>query len=133
MKSKISKIDFKLYTTKIFIISLSLAFGIGKAYSQCNYIITENGAETKIGIPCDFPVKISYDELNVDQINFEKEITKWKIINPTFQSLNFNPSNTKSQNNSIQIPISEYNKFDFEKKIVIDRFSYFYKKVEQNK
>ncbi len=125
--------DFKLISAKVFLLCLLLAFGSSKAFSQCNYVTTENGKETKLSIPCDFPVKISYDELNVDQINFDKEILKWKNANPTLKSLVLIPSNTKTENISIQISIAEYNKFDFEKKKVIDSNSYFYKVIKENK
>ncbi len=109
-----------------------LAFGNSKAFSQCNYVSVADGKETKLSIPCDFPVKISYDELNVDQINFDKEILKWKNANPTLKSLVLIPT-SKVENISIQIAISEYNKFDFEKKKIIDATSFFYKVIKENK
>jgi hypothetical protein len=107
-----------------------LAFGSGKAFSQCNYVTTENGKETKLSIPCDFPVLVSTNpDGTVDLPKFNKLVSSWKLKNSLTNDLTFYPtSNTKD---FIQIPVADYNKFSEKRKIEISSLSFYYKILKQ--
>lgn len=130
-KNNHKKMDFKLISTKVLLLCLLLAFGSSKAFSQCNYVTTENGKETKLSIPCDFPVKVvKPGAADTEQTSFDMELGKWFASNPKFKNIVLTPIVNTSINSKIEISISEYRNFILEKKKVIDAFPDFYKIVK---
>ena len=126
------KIDFKLASTKVFLLCLFLAFGSGKAYSQCNYVTTNNGKETKLSIPCNFPfVKITENRAQ-DMMNFKAESEKWFSANPTFKNLKLVP-NYPLLPAHIDITENDFNKFSDDKKTFINYYAFFYKVIQSSK
>lgn len=128
MKSKLKTKDFKLISAKVFLLCLLLAFGSSKAFSQCNYVTTENGKETKLSIPCDFPVMINTGNYQNDKSAFDTKLTLWKNLHPSVKvdSDIFLPKSDPN-NTFIEIPLINFNSFlEDEKKMMIQQF-YFYK------
>ena len=128
-----NKIDFRLASTKVFLICLFMAFGSSKAFSQCTYVTTENGMETKLSIPCNFPVLESIvGAADMEQTSFDLNIKKWHANNPTLSSVNLTPR-AVGGNYHIEIPFSNYSEFSVEKKKVVDAIPYFYKVIQERK
>lgn len=125
------KIDLKLISTKVFLLCLLLAFGSNKAFAQCNYVTMENGKETKLSIPCDFPVYLNTNNKNFDKNTFKTATQNW--FSKDAYMIELKATLAKSSLINLEIPLSEYNKFSSEKKIVIDRSTSFYKIVQTAK
>ena len=131
MNNYLQKKDFKLISTKVILLCLFLAIGSSKAFSQCNYVITENGEETKLSIPCDFPVYLNTDNTNFDKNTFKIATQNW--FSKDAYMIELKARLAKSQKLNLEIPLVEYNKFSSEKKNVIDKNPSFYKIVQSNK
>jgi len=125
MKKNLKKTDFKLIATKVFLLCLFLAFGSSKAFSQCNYITTENGKENKLNIPCDFPIKVSTENDVNDQSNFDKKLTMWYSENPQLKNLDF-AREAYYDNRVIEIPINYDNQLTIDEKKLVNSLPYFY-------
>ncbi len=123
------KIDFRLASTKVFLLCLLLAFGSSKAFAQCNYVTTENGKETRLNIPCDFPVKTRTGDTSLSESNFKTELLVWQTANPTLKNIVVYPT-ANPCNMFIEIPLSNYNSFTDLKKKRIDALKYFYKIIQ---
>lgn len=123
-------IDFKLASTKVFLLCLFMVLGSSKAFSQCNYVTTENGKETKLSIPCNFPVLLSSSKPEQDRSNFNAELEKWYSNNPTLKNIVLTPM-SHSSDQFVEIPFSSYTQFDAPKKKMVDAISYFYKVTEK--
>jgi len=108
-----------------------MAFGSSKAFAQCTYVTIENGKETKISIPCDFPVLLSSNKPEQDRNNFNAELEKWFSNNPTLKNIVLTPMSAPGKQ-FIEIPFSSYTQFDASKKKMVDAISYFYKVTEKN-
>jgi hypothetical protein len=130
MNNNYNKKDFQLISAQVLLLCLLLAFGNSKAFSQCNYVTTENGMETKIIIPCDFPVMVSLGKPDDDRNTFKLAINNWILKNPKFQNILLAPMNIPT-NYFIEIPLTYYSQFDLNKKKSINQFSYFYKVIEK--
>jgi hypothetical protein len=131
MKINYKKTSLRFVLSQVVLLCLFMAFGSSKAFAQCNYVTTENGKETKISIPCDFPVKYNTNNPELDKQNFKEETQKW--FSKDASMLELKATLAKSPNLQLEIPIVEYNKFTSQKKSVIDGHSNFYKVVQSNK
>jgi hypothetical protein len=129
MKSKLKTKDFMLASTKFFFFCLLMAFGSSKAFAQCTYVTIEDGKETKISIPCDFPVKYRLENSDLAEKQFKSELLAWQTANPNLKDVMVYPI-VNNGNVFIEIPLSNYNSFTDLKKKRIDTLMYFYKIIQ---
>jgi hypothetical protein len=106
-----------------------MAFGSSKAFAQCKYVTTENGKETKLNIPCNFPVKYSKNDPNPDKSKYLEEVTLWRKENPNLVNLDLGPTSFPN-NHYIEIPFTNYNSFSAERKDLLNEFPNFYRVIK---
>jgi hypothetical protein len=131
MKINYKKTNLRFVLSQVVLLCLFMALGSSKAFAQCTYVTIENGKETKISIPCDFPVLLSSNKPEQDRNNFNTELEKWYSNNPTLKNIILTPMSHPSDQ-FIEIPFSSYTQFDASKKKMVDAISYFYKVTEKN-
>ena len=115
MKNKIQTKDFKLISTKVFLLCLFIAIGSSQVFAQYNYVTMENGKEIKLSIPCNFSVMTSSINLSQGRSNFNAELGKSYANIYMLTSMKIS-SRGLSGNFLIEIPFSYYN---YQSKITI--------------
>jgi hypothetical protein len=98
MKIKFTKTGFKFIITQVFLLSLLLVLVTNKTKAQCTYVTTENGKETKLSIPCDFPVLLNTNKPEQDRSNFNAELEKWYSNNPALKNVILTPMSHSGNN-----------------------------------
>lgn len=105
---------------------LSIA-GVNEAFSQCSYVSKNNlGAESRVSIPCDFPVLITTDDAEQDTLTYKSEATKWNNSHPTLTFVSVLPGPVATSN-FIEIPVLIFRSFPSGKQTALRRTPYYYK------
>jgi hypothetical protein len=116
----------KLFTLVPLTLLLAIAGG-KKAFSQCSYVsINKLGAESRINIPCDFPVLIASDDLTQDSVTYKRAAIAWNKSHPKLAFVSVLPGPVAT-NNFIEIPGSVFISFSQNKQASIKRSPYYYK------
>ncbi len=129
MKINYQKTNLRFVLSQVILLCLFMAIGSSKAFAQCNYVTIENGKETKISIPCDFPVKYRLGNSELAEKQFKSELLVWQTANPNLKDVMVYPI-VNNGNVFIEIPLTNYNSFTDLKKKRIDTLNYFYKIIQ---
>ncbi len=86
--------------------------------AQCTYVAkVENSTETRVAIPCDFPVILKKADGTNDYKTYSEQMSIWNTNHP---GINVGPSPTGSPSNSyVEIPTVAFNVFSIEKQTSI--------------
>ncbi len=129
MKKNKYELGLKSFLKQLLFVIILLSLGNNKLFSQCNYVTSNDSVETKLNIPCDFPVKYRVGDAQKSENNFNSELIVWQTANPTLKNVIVYP-NGKINNVFIEIPLANYNSFSELKKKRIDALNYFYKVIQ---
>lgn len=86
--------------------------------AQCTYVtIGENSTETRVAIPCDFPVLMKTADGKNDYVTYSEQMAIWRTNHP---GINVGPSPSGAPTNSyVEIPTMVFNLFSTDKQTVI--------------
>ena len=111
----------------IALLTLLLSIVGGSAFSQCSYV-TKNklGAESRVIIPCDFPVLMTTDDLAQDTVTYKSAAAQWNRSHPTLTFISVLPGPAAS-GNFIEIPASAFSSFPLDRQAALKRVPYYYR------